>query len=102
MPTKRETNQVGPMTTPFDAVIEKIKERHYHNQRLEEHSDIVSDGFLGDLTERCTPFASDYLRKEIADWRNVRTPGARNRKIDLLVGEPSPPAMPTLIKCGCV
>jgi len=77
------------MTTPFDAVLDKIKQRHYHNQRLEEHSDIVSDGFLGDLTERCAPFASDYLRKEIADWRNVRTPGARNRKIDLLVGEPS-------------
>ncbi len=77
------------MTTPFDAVIDKIKQRHYHNQRLEEHSDIVSDGFLSDLRERCTPFASDYLRKEIADWKNVRTPGARNRKIDLLAGEPS-------------
>ena len=77
------------MTTPFDGVIDKIKQRHYHNQRLEEHSDIVSEGFLSDLRERCTPFASDYLRKEIADWRNVRTPGARNRKIDLLVREPS-------------
>jgi hypothetical protein len=77
------------MTTPFDAVLDKIKQRHYHNQRLEEHSNIVSDGFLSDLRERCAPFASDYLRKEIADWKNVQTPGARNRKIDLLAGEPS-------------
>jgi hypothetical protein len=76
------------MTTPFDAVIERIKQRHYHNQRLEEHSDIVSDGILSDVRQQCAPFALDYLGKKIADWKNVRTPGARNRKIDLLVGEP--------------
>ena len=31
------------MTTPFDEVIEQIKSRGFHNQRLEDHSDIVSD-----------------------------------------------------------
>ncbi len=89
------------MTTPFDAVIEKIKERHYHNQRLEEHSDIVSDGFLSDLRERFTPFASDYLGKEIADWRNVRTPGLVTEKSICWWESQALPVTQTLIKCGC-
>src|SRR5579863_3589839 len=75
------------MTTPFDAVIEQIKRRGFHNQRLEEHSDIVSRGLLKDLRERCAPFGVDYAEGKITSWLNVRTPGARNRKIDLLVGE---------------
>jgi hypothetical protein len=37
------------MTTPFDAVLEQIKLRGFHNQRLEDHSDIVSEGVLSDL-----------------------------------------------------
>jgi hypothetical protein len=75
------------MTTPFDAVIAQIKRRGFHNQRLEEHSDIVSKGIFADLREQCAPFGTDLAAGSIASWLNVRTPGARNRKIDLLVGE---------------
>jgi hypothetical protein len=76
------------MTTPFDEVIEQIERRGFHNQRLEDHSDIVSGGILTDLRQRCDPFAADFSTDRIRAWKNVRTPGARNRKIDLLVGEP--------------
>ena len=77
------------MTTPFDEVIEQIKHRGFHNQRLEDHSDIVSGGILKDLGQRCDSFAADFSTDKIQAWKNVRTPGARNRKIDLLVGEPN-------------
>jgi hypothetical protein len=86
------------MTTPFDAVIEQIRLRGFHNQRLEEHSDIVSEGILHDIRERCAPFRADFASDTITSWLNVRTPGARNRKIDLLVGEPDGAGMPDLEK----
>jgi hypothetical protein len=75
------------MTTPFDGVIEQIKRRGFHNQRLEDHSDVVSEGILADLKRECDPFGADFRSGKIADWKNVKTPGARNRKIDLLVGQ---------------
>lgn len=84
------------MTTPFDAVIEQIKARGYHNQRLEDHSDVVSQGILNDLKARCLPFARDYETGKITSWKNVRTPGARNRKIDLMVGGAKPDGTPDL------
>jgi hypothetical protein len=74
--------------TPFDAVIQQIKRRGFHNQRLEDHSDVVSDGVLKGLTQSCTPFATDLSEGIIKAWPNVRTPGARHRKIDLFIGEP--------------
>ena len=86
------------MSTPFDAVIEQIKRRGFHNQRLEDHSDIVSKGLLDDLRGSCAPFRADLADGKITSWLNVRTPGARNRKIDLLVGEPDPKGNPDLRK----
>jgi hypothetical protein len=86
------------MTTPFDAVIEQIKLRGFHNQRLEDHSDIVSKEILNDLRKRCAPFGADYAAGKITSWLNVRTPGARNRKIDLLVGETDASGKPDLEK----
>jgi hypothetical protein len=74
--------------TPFDSVINKVKQRGFHNQRLEDHSDVVSDGVLKDLIGQCTPFFADISDGVIKAWPNVRTPGARHRKIDLFVGEP--------------
>ena len=86
------------MTTPFDAVIEQIKLRGFHNQRLEGHSDIVSEGILDDLRKRCAPFGADFAAGRITSWLNVHTPGARNRKIDLLVGEADASGKPDLEK----
>jgi hypothetical protein len=86
------------MTTPFDAVLEQIKLRGFHNQRLEDHSDIISNEILKDLRERCPPFGADYAAGNITSWLNVRTPGARNRKIDLLVGEADISGKPDLEK----
>ena len=86
------------MTTPFDHVIEGVRRRGFHNQRLEGHSDLVSDGILKDLRDRCAPFAYDISDGTVKSWKNVRTPGARNRKIDLLVGEPDQQGSPDLNK----
>lgn len=86
------------MTTPFDRVIDAIRLRGFHNQRLEDHSDLVSDGILKDLLERCGPFAHDVSEGTVSCWKNVRTPGARNRKIDLLIGEADQRGLPDLNK----
>jgi hypothetical protein len=70
------------VTTPFDEVIGQVKQRGFHNQRLEDHSDVLSDGILNDLKKRCKAFADDLASSKIKFWKNVRTPGERNRKID--------------------
>jgi hypothetical protein len=75
------------MPTPFDEVIEAIRVAGYHNQRLEEHSDLVSNGIFRDLRARCPLISADYNSKVIRNWSNVSAPGARGRKIDLFVGE---------------
>lgn len=75
------------MITPFDDVIADIKNRRYHNHRLEEHSDIISKGILRDLVRSCNEIKLDFDSKEIGCWFNVPAPGARHRKIDLLIGE---------------
>jgi hypothetical protein len=84
------------MTTPFDAVIEQIKKRGFHNHRLEDHSDVVSWGILDDLRRRCRPLEADFIEGKVSSWLNVRTPGARKRKIDLLVGQPDDTGKPNL------
>jgi len=84
------------MPTPFDEVIVKIKERGYHNQRLEEHSDIVGNGILSDLISSCSPLKKDFDDNTVKSWLNVHAPGARGRKIDLLIGEPDSNGDPDL------
>ncbi len=76
------------MKTPFDYAIDDIKRRRYHNHRLETHSDIVSRGFIYDLVGLCTPLREDLLTGRVFWWTNVKAPGNRGRKIDLVVGEP--------------
>ena len=75
------------MITPFDDVIADIKKRGFHNHRLEDHSDIVGEGILRDLLKRCETINKDFEAGKIKYWLNVHTPGARHRKIDLLIGE---------------
>jgi hypothetical protein len=74
--------------TPFDDAIAAIQHRGYHNHRLEGHSDIVSGGIYRDLREGCASLMGDVEKLIIQDWYNVSAPGARERKIDLFVGEP--------------
>lgn len=75
------------MITPFDKVIEEIGNRRYHNHRLEVHSDIVSAGIYQDLLTRCEALRRDVENDVVQQWLNVRAPGARERKIDLFIGE---------------
>ena len=75
------------MSTPFDAVVEGIISRHFHNHRLDEHSDTVSEGIYKDLLTRCDVLGKDVRAGVIKRWLNVSAPGARERKIDLLVGD---------------
>lgn len=86
------------MRTPFDAVIEEIKSRGYHNHRLQENSDIVSEGIYSDLIASCESLREDVATGKIKYWLNIKTPGARNRKIDLLIGEPGKNGNPDLDK----
>lgn len=76
------------MVTPFDAVIDAIKKRGYHNHRLEEHSDIISELVWTDLIERCETLRADTQAGAVKMWLSVPTPGARGRKADLLVAPP--------------
>ena len=86
------------MNTPFDRVIDQINIAHFHNHRKPLHSDAVSIGILEDLAANCPAIAADLEKKVIHRWLNVRTPGARQRKIDLLVGEPTNDGKPDLRK----
>jgi hypothetical protein len=76
-----------PMITPFDKVIAAIDNRGYHNHRLEAHSDIVSAGIYQDLLTECEALRRDVENRVVQQWLNVRAPGARERKIDLFVGQ---------------
>jgi hypothetical protein len=76
------------MNTPFEKVIARIQNRRYHNHRLEEHSDIVSAGIYHDLLTGCEPLRRDVMSQVVQCWYNVRAPGARERKIDLFIGQP--------------
>ena len=73
--------------TPFDKVVDEIKNRRYHNHRLEVHSDIVSAGIYQDLLVGCEALRKDVETGVIRQWLNVRAPGARERKIDLFIGQ---------------
>ncbi len=88
------------MTTPFDAVVEQVKRRGFHNQRSEGHSDIVSDGILADLKRHCPPFFSDFSNGRIADWKNIEPPGRATEK-SICSSERRPhPAGRTSRNCG--
>lgn len=84
------------MTTPFDDIVQEIIRLRYHNHRLEGHSDTVGQGILRDLNTYCEPFAGDLAAKTIRHWMNLPAPGARRRKMDLLVGEPAADLAPDL------
>lgn len=86
------------MTTPFDRAIAAIAEARYHNHRLENHSDTVSDGLFEDLLARCEPLRQDVERGVVRDWKNVSSPGDRLRKVDLFVGEPGKDGGPDIRK----
>lgn len=76
------------MSTPFDAAIAAIGKAGYHNHRLEAHSDIVSDGIVADLKFVCEKFQTDVDSGAVRIWKNVGSPGDRERRVDLFVGEP--------------
>lgn len=76
------------MNTPFDEVVDEIKTRGFHNQRLEEHSSTMSRGILRDLVSMCEPFKRDFTRGRICEWLDFPSPGGRSRKLDLVVTEP--------------
>lgn len=83
------------MPTPFDDVIEAIRIAGYHNHRLEEHSDLVSQGIFRDLVERCPKIGEDFRSGSIGRWLNVPAPGVtRGRRIDLFAGSPGEHGQP--------
>lgn len=78
------------MTTPFDRVIDHIRSVGYHNQRREDHSDIVSEGIFADIQASCPYFSRDLDAELLTKRLNVEAPGDRKRNIDLYVAEKSP------------
>lgn len=84
------------MHTPFDELVDDVKACGFHNHRLEDHSDTVSRGILRDLIQQCEALRADVEGKKVAHWLNVRAPGARQRKIDLLLGEAKSDSTPDL------
>ena len=86
------------MNTPFDAAISEIARAGYHNHRLETHSDIVSDGIVADLQLTCEVFRRDVEAGVVSIWKNVASPGDRQRRVDLFVGEPNANGEPDIAK----
>lgn len=86
------------MSTPFDAAIAAIASARYHNHRLEAHSDIVCDGIVADLLQACDPFRADLDGGVVKIWKNVASPGDRERRVDLFVGEPDEQGQPDIAK----
>jgi hypothetical protein len=86
------------VTTPFDHAISSIATAGFHNHRLEDHSDVVSDGIVADLTTQCAAFRSDVESGAVRIWRNVPSPGDRRRNIDLFVGEPDAHGEPDITR----
>lgn len=84
------------MSTPFDDAIEAIRQAGYHNHRLETHSNIVSDGIVSALHEKCTAFREDLDGGTVKVWKNVASPGDRRRKVDLFIGEPDENGNPNI------
>lgn len=78
---------------PIDAVVENIIAARYHNHRRPQHSDILSNGIHADLLKMCPMYRADHEQKIIHKWLNVKTPGDRNRNIDLFIGESDPNAI---------
>ena len=76
------------MNTPFDDAVIKIRERGFHNHRVEDHSGTVSRGILRDVSAMCEPFRQDFDRDYIRQWQDFPSPGGRARKLDLVVAEP--------------
>jgi hypothetical protein len=74
--------------TPFDQVMEAIRQVGYHNHRQPVHSDIVSEGVFQDLLRSCDPLKRDHDDGVIKHWLNISAPGGRGRRLDLFVGEP--------------
>lgn len=87
------------MNTPFDKAIESVRSAGYHNHRLETHSDIVSDGIYEDLLRTCAAFRTDVEGGKVSVWKNVSSPGDRERRVDLFVGEPDASGQPNIGKC---
>ncbi len=52
----------------FDAILEGIRQRGYHNHRLEAHSDLVSHRMIADLQAVCKTFAADCRSGTIRIW----------------------------------
>lgn len=86
------------MSTPFDAALAAIAAAGYHNHRLETHSDIVSDGIVADLMVECEAFRKDVESGAVRIWKNVSSPGDRERRVDLFVGEPNEHDKPDIAK----
>jgi hypothetical protein len=84
------------VSTPFDAAVAAIAAAGYHNHRLEQHSDVVSDGIVADLMATCGPFRRDIESGVVRIWKNVSSPGDRGRRVDLFVGEPDAEGKPDM------
>jgi hypothetical protein len=84
--------------TPFDAAIAAIARARYHNHRREGHSDVVSHGIVEDLKRTCQPFREDLDSGRVRVWVNVESPGDRQRRVDLFVGEPTTDGEPDLAR----
>lgn len=66
------------MPTPFDRILQRIHRRGYHNHRLEDHSDLLTDQIVSDLADRCQAFAEDQARPRFRGWHNVQAADGRN------------------------
>ena len=82
------------MPTPFDPILSIIIAAGYHNHRKAEHSDVLTQQILRDLSSQCAAFGEDLRAGRFRVWQNVEGPDGRNT--DLLVGSANPNGTPDL------
>lgn len=78
------------MTDALHRLIETIAANGYHSHRGQEHSTLLSEFILSDLSAACDVVRADLESGAVRDFGGSKTPGARGRRADLVVAEPRP------------
>lgn len=72
------------MRTPFDAILDNIKGKGFHNHRNASHSDLMTEKIFLDLRNSCEKLAGDLGSGVVCEWRAETGPDKRNT--DLIIG----------------
>lgn len=82
------------MQTPFDPILDNIKDKGFHNHRDASHSNLLTEQISNDLKHSCDALEADFNNGVIQEWHTVRGPDGRNT--DLIIGASKSDGTPDL------